>query len=110
MDESALRHLVGGEADGGGAAGGVETTSPGVLTRSGWSRNSVKPGDHVAVEFNPRSGLNSTATWSPGFKELRVHPERVNTPGLVVSTPHSCAAPPPSGFTTNQITQCGFVH
>jgi hypothetical protein len=31
----------------------VESTSPGVLTRSGWTRNSVKPGDHVAVEFYP---------------------------------------------------------
>jgi hypothetical protein len=30
-----------------------ETTSPGVLTRSGWTRNSVKPGDRVAVEFYP---------------------------------------------------------
>jgi hypothetical protein len=28
-----------------------ETTSPGVLTRGGWNRNSVKPGDRVAVEF-----------------------------------------------------------
>jgi hypothetical protein len=28
-----------------------ETTSPGVLTRGGWTRNSVKPGDRVAVEF-----------------------------------------------------------
>jgi hypothetical protein len=31
----------------------IETTSPGVLTRSGWSRTSLKPGDHVTVEFNP---------------------------------------------------------
>jgi len=30
-----------------------ETTSPGVLTRGGWTRNSVKPGDRVAVEFYP---------------------------------------------------------
>jgi hypothetical protein len=28
-----------------------ETTSPGVLTRGGWTRNSVKPGDRVAVDF-----------------------------------------------------------
>jgi hypothetical protein len=32
---------------------GVETTSPGVLTRSGWTRTSIKPGDRVSVEFNP---------------------------------------------------------
>src|SRR5277367_5290260 len=30
-----------------------ETTSPGVLTRGGWTRNSVKAGDRVAVEFYP---------------------------------------------------------
>ena len=30
-----------------------ETTSPGALTRGGWTRNSVKPGDRVAVEFYP---------------------------------------------------------
>jgi hypothetical protein len=30
-----------------------ETTSPGVLTRGGWTRNSVKPGDRVAVDFYP---------------------------------------------------------
>jgi Family of unknown function (DUF6152) len=32
---------------------GLETTSPGVLTRSGWTRNSIKPGDQVTVEFSP---------------------------------------------------------
>jgi hypothetical protein len=31
----------------------VELTSPGNLTRLGWSRMSLKPGDHVAVEINP---------------------------------------------------------
>jgi hypothetical protein len=31
----------------------VETTSPGVLTRAGWTRNSIKAGDRVSVEFNP---------------------------------------------------------
>ncbi len=40
---------------GGGApeTWGVETTSPGVLTRSGWTRNSLKPGDRVSVDLNP---------------------------------------------------------
>jgi hypothetical protein len=32
---------------------GLETTSPGVLTRSGWTRNSIKAGDQVTVEFSP---------------------------------------------------------
>lgn len=31
----------------------VELTSPGNLTRLGWSRQSLKPGDRVAVEVNP---------------------------------------------------------
>ena len=31
----------------------IETTSPGVLTRGGWNRNSVKPGDRVAVDYFP---------------------------------------------------------
>ncbi len=31
----------------------LETTSPGVLTRSGWTRKSVNAGDRVSVEFAP---------------------------------------------------------
>lgn len=31
----------------------VELTSPGNLTRLGWSRQSLKTGDRVAVEINP---------------------------------------------------------
>jgi hypothetical protein len=44
---------------------GLETTSPGVLTRSGWTRNSIKAGDQISVEFSPLrdgthgGGLNS---------------------------------------------------
>ena len=35
----------------------IEMTSPGNLTRAGWTRKSLKPGDRVRVEFNPlRSG------------------------------------------------------
>ena len=41
----------------------IETTSPGVLTRSGWTRHSLNPGVRVSVEFNPlRDSLE--------FKEL----------------------------------------
>jgi Family of unknown function (DUF6152) len=53
---------------------GIETTSPGVLTRSGWTRNSIKSGDHVAVEFNPLrdgshgGGLNSVTLLDTGQK------------------------------------------
>ncbi len=45
--------MVKPEGNGGPQEWGVETTSPGVLTRSGWTRNSIKPGDRVSVEFNP---------------------------------------------------------
>jgi hypothetical protein len=62
--------------DGGGEPQewGVETTSPGVLTRSGWTRTSIKPGDHVSVEFNPLrdgshgGGLNSVTLLDTGQK------------------------------------------
>ncbi len=44
-----------------------------------------------------RSGLNVTLTRSPALMDWRVHPARVNTPGLVVSSDHSCAGPPSFG-------------
>jgi Family of unknown function (DUF6152) len=53
---------------------GIETKSPGVLTRSGWTRNSIKPGDEVAVEFTPLrdgthgGGLNSVTLLATGEK------------------------------------------
>jgi hypothetical protein len=53
---------------------GIETTSPGVLTRSGWTRNSIKAGDNVSVEFNPLrdgshgGGLNSVTLLDTGQK------------------------------------------
>jgi len=44
----------------------VELTSPGNLTRLGWSRKSLKAGDRVAVEVNPlRDGQHSG-----GFRKL----------------------------------------
>jgi hypothetical protein len=44
----------------------VELTSPGNLTRLGWSRKSVSPGDKVAVEVNPlRDGQKGG-----GFRKL----------------------------------------
>lgn len=51
-----------------------ETTSPGVLTRGGWTRNSVKPGDRVAVEYYPLrdgshgGGLNAVTLVDTGQK------------------------------------------
>jgi hypothetical protein len=46
----------------------VELTSPGNLTRQGWSRQSLKPGDKVSVDINPlRDGEHGG-----GFKQLIV--------------------------------------
>ena len=50
----------------------LETTSPGVLTRAGWSRQSIKPGDRVSVTLSPlRDGshggsLNSVTLLATG--------------------------------------------
>lgn len=40
-------------ANGGSETWTVELTSPGNLTRLGWTRHSLKPGDKVAVDVNP---------------------------------------------------------
>jgi hypothetical protein len=32
---------------------GVESQSPGILHRNGWTRDSVKPGDHITVTLVP---------------------------------------------------------
>jgi len=40
----------------------MELTSPGNLTRTGWSRHSFKPGDRIELEFNPlRDGKHGGA-------------------------------------------------
>ncbi len=43
--------VAGPESQGG--VWSVELTSPGNLTRLGWSRQALKPGDRVAVDINP---------------------------------------------------------
>ncbi|HEX3914194.1 MAG TPA: DUF6152 family protein [Steroidobacteraceae bacterium] len=51
-----------------------ETTSPGVLTRGGWTRNSVKAGDRVSIEYYPLrdgshgGGLSSVTLLDTGQK------------------------------------------
>jgi Family of unknown function (DUF6152) len=46
----------------------MELTSPGNLTRMGWSRKSFKPGDQIDLQFNPlRDGKHGGA-----FKEAKV--------------------------------------
>ena len=62
------------QPEGGGAAQewSLETTSPGVLTRAGWTRQSLKAGDRVSVTFSPLrdgshgGGLNSVTLLDTG--------------------------------------------
>jgi hypothetical protein len=64
------------QPDDGGAAQewALETTSPGVLTRNGWTRQSLKAGDRVSVVFSPLrdgshgGGLNSVTLLDTGQK------------------------------------------
>ena len=64
------------QPDGGGPQQewSLETTSPGVLTRAGWTRQSLKAGDRVSVVFSPlRDGshggaLNSATLLDTGQK------------------------------------------
>jgi hypothetical protein len=62
------------QPEGGGAPQewSLETTSPGVLTRNGWTRQSLKTGDRVSVTFSPLrdgsrgGGLNSVTLLDTG--------------------------------------------
>jgi hypothetical protein len=52
----------------------IETTSPGVLTRAGWTRQSIKAGDRVSIVFSPLrdgshgGGLSSVTLLDTGQK------------------------------------------
>jgi hypothetical protein len=64
--------LVQPEEGGAGQEWSFETTSPGVLTRAGWTRSSIKAGDRVSVTFSPLrdgshgGGLNSVTLLDTG--------------------------------------------
>jgi hypothetical protein len=46
----------------------MELTSPGNLTRAGWTRHAFKPGDQIELQFNPlRDGKHGGA-----FREAKV--------------------------------------
>lgn len=52
-----LRFVAAAEAGQPGELWVVEMTSPGVLTRGGWTKRSLNPGDHIDIELAPiRSG------------------------------------------------------
>jgi hypothetical protein len=66
--------LVQPDAGGPAEEWSFETTSPGVLTRAGWTRQSIKAGDRVSVTFSPLrdgshgGGLNSLTLLDSGQK------------------------------------------
>ena len=73
-----------------GAAGEVwtlELTSPGNLTRIGWSRHSFKPGDRIEVALNPlrdgkHGGAFSKATLLDTGEVLTSNLREAEKPGL----------------------------
>ena len=53
----------------------VELTSPGMLTRSGWHHDSLKPGDEVTIYVHPskngsKSGIFQKVVFSDGRPDL----------------------------------------
>ena len=67
------------DGNGGKAAWAIEGRPPGVLARSGWSKNTFKPGDTITVDFSPardgsRSGLASRVTLADGTVLSQVSP------------------------------------
>jgi hypothetical protein len=45
-----------------------ESSSPGILTRDGWSKHVMQPGDKVQIEYNPaRDGGHSGELNKPTF-------------------------------------------
>ncbi len=81
--------LVAAEPRGGAAAEvwTLELTSPGNLTRIGWSRHSFKPGDRIEVALNPlrdgkHGGAFSKATLLDTGEVLTSNLREAEKPGL----------------------------
>ena len=52
---------------------GVETNSPGILTRAGWNRHSLKPGDQITIILCPAKNRQPVAyigSGDPGTKVI----------------------------------------
>jgi hypothetical protein len=65
----------------------IELTSPGNLTRLGWTRHSIKPGDKIAVEISPlRDGTHGggfrKATLTDTGQVLTANFRDLEKPGL----------------------------
>lgn len=69
--------FVNAQGDNGGVWA-VELTSPGNLTRLGWSRKTMKPGDIIEVQVNPlRDGRKGG-----GFRQVKLPDGKVMKAGL----------------------------
>jgi hypothetical protein len=81
----ALKMLV--EPDGGGEPQewSIVTSGPAILTRFGWTRNSIKPGDRVSVVCNPLSD---------GSQGGRLHTVVMLDTGQILKTKLSASAQP----------------
>jgi Family of unknown function (DUF6152) len=65
----------------------MELTSPGNLTRVGWTRHSFKPGDRIELEFNPlrdgkHGGAFRKATFLDSGQVLTSNLRDAEKPGL----------------------------
>jgi hypothetical protein len=65
----------------------MELTSPGNLTRGGWTRHSFKPGDRIELEFNPlrdgkHGGAFSKATFLATGQVITSNLRAAEKPGL----------------------------
>ena len=63
--------IVADDGKGGKVEWAIEGRAPGVLLRSGWTKNSVRPGETVTVDFSPakdgsRTGLIARVTKADG--------------------------------------------
>jgi hypothetical protein len=67
------------DGNGGQVSWEIEGRPPGVLARSGWSKNTFKPGDTITVDFSPardgtRTGLATRVTLADGTVLSQVSP------------------------------------
>ncbi|HUL82432.1 MAG TPA: DUF6152 family protein, partial [Gammaproteobacteria bacterium] len=74
------------DADGAQQHWRIETNSPNILRRRGWSEDSIKPGDQVTIEGYPaRDGSTSMrvyrVTFADGHELIGQRPDPAVAPG-----------------------------
>src|SRR6188474_3765344 len=73
-------HLSVDDGKGGKTEWQIEGRPPGVLARSGWSKNTFKAGDRITVDFSPardgsHTGLTTRVTLADGTVLSQVSPQ-----------------------------------